>query len=120
MNRISDPFASEAHMSGMIWPNDLAAIRELHWRAVRLTETRNPGNMSRWKSHKDAGVRVRTRRFHHTFSDTDRFEVTVDADGRTVYDGDGINHRTFNLTLIRVVLDKLRRILVLDDLGDLK
>lgn len=106
-------------MSGIIWPNDLAAIYELHWRAVELAQTRNPNNKKRWLRHKESGVSVSVMRSYDTDADCFKFDIELLLDDAPVYKGNRYQHVNYNLELIRPAVDRLQRLLVLDDLGDI-
>ena len=107
-------------MNRPIWPGDLAAIKEIVWRARELVSLRSPGDKGWRRQFKEGDVFVSAKSKLHTFSDTIKHHVDLQLDGAIVYRGDGFVHDDMDMDLLVEGRDALRRIMVLDDLGEIR
>jgi len=107
-------------MKRPIWPGDLAAIKEIVWRARELVTSRSPGDKG-WRRHYKEGILfVSARSRFDTFSETIKHEVDLQLDGAIVYRGDGFKHDDMDMDLLKGGRDELRKRMVLDDLGEIR
>jgi hypothetical protein len=99
-------------VSSIIWPEHLAAIYEIVWRAKGLVTSRSPSSQWHYRNYSDAEVYVSVRNLHGV--------VNLALHDQVIYRGDGTNHEVYDLDLLVEGRDALRRLMVLDDLGDIR
>ena len=107
-------------MREVIWPNHLAAIKEVVWRVRKLVSLRSPGTPYYRRQHKEGILFITAKSSYHEFSDTTHHHVDFHMHGAIVYRGDGFTHDAYDLKHIIEGRDILRRLMVLDDLGDIR
>lgn len=107
-------------MSGIIWPNHLAAIHEIVWRARELVTNRIGGDQGWFRTFEEGDLKVAAQTTFDVFSGAYKHSVYLSLDVELVYRGDGSTHNHYNLDLLVDGRDALRQLMVLDDLGDIR
>jgi len=108
-------------MREIIWPNQLAAIKEVVWRARELVSLRSPGHGLLYRRQHEEGILfVSAWSSYHMFSETTQHQVEVHLNGAIVYRGNGYTHDDYDLNFVIEGRDALRRLMVLDDLGEIR
>lgn len=113
----------------LVFPNHLAMIHELLVRTKALVESRNRKQLtSRSVSFSEGPVMFLVCQYHNRVPDKskksgffDYTEVSLNLhyDDEPVYRGNGHRHDVVNTDLLRDAVDAMRRIMVLDDMGEI-